>query len=57
MIYKKKTDDFFHVEYPNVYNWIASLDIDDGASLEQLLSAQGKMETILYQLKTEYDNF
>jgi uncharacterized protein (DUF302 family) len=57
MIYKKKTDDFFHVEYPNVYNWIASLDIDDDASLEQLLSAQGKMETILYQLKTDYDNF
>lgn len=57
MIYKKRSDNFFHVEYPNVYNWIASLDIDDGDSLEQLLAAQGKMETILYKLKTDYDNF
>lgn len=53
-IYKKKTDDFLHIEYPNVYNWIASMNMDNKEGIKELLEAQGKMEVILYNLKTDY---
>lgn len=53
-IYKKKTDDYLHIEYPNVYNWIASMNMDNKEGIKELLEAQGKMEVILYNLKTDY---
>ena len=57
MFYKKHSDDFLHVEYPNVYNWISSLSIKDQKGLDELLKAQAQMETILYKLKNEYEGF
>lgn len=50
-MYKKKGDDTMYVEYPNVYNWIASLSIADKEAIKELLEAQAKMETILYSIK------
>lgn len=53
-IYKKKTDDYLHIEYPNVYNWISSLNMESKEGIKELLEAQAKMEVILYNLKTDY---
>lgn len=53
-IYKKKTDDYLHIEYPNVYNWISSLDMQSKEGIKELLEAQAKMEVILYNLKKDY---
>lgn len=50
-IYKKKNDNIFYIEYPNVYNWISSLSLSDKESIEVLLKSQAQMETILYELK------
>jgi len=50
-MYKKKGNNTMYVEYPNVYNWIASLTIGDKEAIKELLEAQAKMETILYNLK------
>ncbi len=54
-IYKKSSDDFMYVEYPNVYNWIASLDIDNKEAIRELIEAQAKMEVVLHNLKTDYE--
>ena len=40
-----------YVEYPNVYNWIASLTIQDKNAIKELIEAQAKMEVILYNAK------
>ena len=50
-MYKKKGSNTMYVEYPNVYNWIASLTISDKEAIKELLEAQAKMETILYNIK------
>ncbi len=52
-MYKKKGDNTMYVEYPNVYNWIASLTIKDAEAISQLLNAQGKMEVILNTIKAD----
>lgn len=44
-----------YIEYPNVYNWIASLDMDHKEGIKELIEAQAKMEVILYNLKTDYE--
>jgi uncharacterized protein (DUF302 family) len=54
-IYKKSSDDFLYIEYPNVYNWIASLDMDNKEGIKELIEAQAKMEVVLYNLKTDYE--
>ena len=50
-IYKRKGENIMYVEYPNVYNWIASLTIDDKNAIKELIEAQAKMEVILYNAK------
>ena len=50
-IYKRKGENTMYVEYPNVYNWIASLTIDDKNAIKELIEAQAKMEVILYNAK------
>ncbi len=57
MFYKKQSDNFLHVEYPNVYNWIASLTIQDQEAVKTLLKAQAQMEVILYKIKNEYESY
>merc|ERR1711879_552260 len=52
-IYKKKGENFMYLEYPNVYNWIASLTIKDKEALEQLILAQAKMEVSLNTIKAD----
>jgi uncharacterized protein (DUF302 family) len=54
-IYKKKEDNFMYIEYPNVYNWIASLTIKDKEAITQLISAQAKMEVSLNTIKADYE--
>ena len=49
-IYKKKGDDTLYLEYPNVYNWISSLSIEDKEATKILLDTQKKMEAILYEI-------
>ena len=50
-IYKKKDENKLYIEYPNVYNWISSLSLDDKNSIKLLLESQAEVETILYELK------
>ena len=50
-IYKRKGENIMYVEYPNVYNWIASLTINDKNAIKELIEAQAKMEVILYNAK------
>ena len=38
------------IGFPSVYNWIASLAIEDKESHEVLIMAQKKMEAILKEL-------
>ena len=38
------------IGFPSVYNWIASLGMDDKASRDVLIMAQKKMESILEKL-------
>jgi uncharacterized protein (DUF302 family) len=46
-MYKSKDSNILHVAYPNVYNWISSLAIEDKASIDVLLKAQKQVEVIL----------
>ncbi len=50
-MYKKKDSDILHVAYPNVYNWISSLALEDKESIDVLLKAQKQVETILKEIK------
>lgn len=50
-MYKIKGENILHIEYPNVYNWISSLSLNDKKAIEILLKSQAQMETILYELK------
>jgi len=49
-MYQKKGTNTMEMGYPSVYNWIASLAIDDKASHDVLIMAQKKMEEILAKL-------
>jgi len=49
-MYQKKGTNTMEMGYPSVYNWIASLAIDDKASYDVLIMAQKKMEDILAKL-------
>lgn len=50
-MYKKKNENTLYVEYPNVYNWISSLSLEDKESIDVLLKSQKQMELILKELK------
>ena len=49
-MYNKKDTNTIEMAFPSVYNWIASLAIEDKASQEVLITAQVKMELILKKL-------
>ena len=49
--YQKKGEKTIHMAFPNVYKWIASLNITDKASIDVLVDAQKKFENILEELK------
>jgi len=49
-MYNKKDTDTIEMGFPSVYNWIASLAIEDKESIDILMSAQTKMEKILKKL-------
>ncbi len=49
--YQKKGEKTVHMAFPNVYKWIASVNITDKASLDVLLDAQKRFETMLEELK------
>jgi uncharacterized protein (DUF302 family) len=49
-MYNKKDTDTIEMGFPSVYNWIASLAIEDKESIDILMSAQTKMEEILKKL-------
>lgn len=49
-MYQKRGTNTMEIGFPSVYNWIASLAIEDKASHDILLMAQKKMEDILKEL-------
>ncbi len=49
-MYQKKGTNTMEIGFPSVYNWIASVAIEDKASADVLLMAQKKMEDILTKL-------
>jgi len=49
-MYNKKDTHTIEMGFPSVYNWIASLAIEDKESIDILMSAQTKMEEILKKL-------
>jgi uncharacterized protein (DUF302 family) len=53
-IYKKKGEEEVHMAFPNVYKWIASLNITDQASIDVLTDAQKRFEQVLEDLKKKY---
>ena len=50
IMYKKKNEKEMNLAFPSVYNWMASMDIKDKASLDALLEAQNSMNTILTEM-------
>ncbi|HSR74415.1 MAG TPA: DUF302 domain-containing protein, partial [Sulfurovum sp.] len=49
-MYQKKGTNTMEIGFPSVYNWIASLAIEDKPSHDILIMAQKKMEAILEKL-------
>jgi len=49
-MYQKKGSNTMEIGFPSVYNWIASLGIEDKPSYDVLIMAQKKMEKILDRL-------
>lgn len=45
--YKKEGEDSMKIAFPNVYNWISSLNIEDKESLDELEDAQQRIVSIL----------
>jgi len=52
-MYQKNGEKTIHMAFPNVYKWIAALNIEDKASIDILLDAQKKFEAILSKLKSK----
>ena len=46
-VYQKKGDDKLKMVYPNVYNWMATLALDDPQSLKELEKAQSDIVELL----------
>ena len=51
--YQKKGEKNVHMGFPNVHKWIASLNIEDKASIDVLLDAQKKFEDMLAKLSKQ----
>jgi len=51
--YQKTGEKTIHMAFPNVYKWIASLDITDKTSIDTLIDAQKKFEKMLQELKED----
>ncbi len=49
-IYKKKKENTLYIEYPNVYNWISSLSLEDKESIDILLKSQQQLDSILKKI-------
>jgi len=49
-MYNKKDTNTIEMGFPSVYNWMASLAIEDKDSIDILMSAQTKMEALLKKL-------
>ena len=49
-MYQKKGTNTMEIGFPSVYNWIASMGIEDKPSIDVLMMAQKKMEEILAKL-------
>ena len=52
-MYNKDGDDTIEIGFPTVYNWIATMHMEDEASIKVLLKAQKRMERILSKLAGE----
>ncbi len=52
-MYNKKDTNTIEMGFPSVYNWIASLAIEDKDSIDILMFAQTKMEAILQKLTSK----
>jgi len=48
--YQKQGEKTVHMAFPNVYKWIAALNIEDKASIDILIEAQKKFEEILQKV-------
>jgi len=48
--YQKQGEKTVHMAFPNVYKWIAALNIEDKASIDVLVDAQKKFEKILQKV-------
>ena len=46
-IYQKKGDDHMHIVFPNIYNWIATLNLKDKKAIVELKKAQKDMEAVI----------
>lgn len=46
-MYKRAGEDVMHIAFPNVYNWMRSLSIEDQAAIDALEDAQSRMVKIL----------
>ena len=49
-LYKTKDENVIHMGFPTVHKWISALNITDKESIDVLLDAQGKFETILAKI-------
>ena len=49
--YQKVGEKSIHMAFPNVYKWIASMDIKDKASIDVLLDAQKRFEDMLHKIQ------
>lgn len=49
-LYKTKDENIIHMGFPTVHKWISALNITDKESIDVLLDAQGKFETILAKI-------
>jgi len=50
-MYKRSDDNTLYISYPNVYNWISSLSIEDKEAIDILEKTQKQMELILNEIK------
>lgn len=46
-MYKKKGETTMHIAFPNVYNWMSSLNVEDQTAIDALEDAQERMVNIL----------
>lgn len=55
-LYNKKDTNTIEIAFPAVYNWIASLAIEDKESVNELMTAQTNLEKILTDLTKKYSS-